>query len=156
MRKYKFKLQTLLRTRQIYEEEAERHFRAALRELAIAVENLEQMRFELERAVSDLSELIQHGIDLNIRMLYDDYFRRMRFRISQQTDTVAAARAAAEAARLELVEKMRDRKSIEKLRSRDYEDYIVELRRYEQAIVDDLNILRSRGNQMLVSQEAAV
>ena len=143
MKKYSFRLQTLLSVRELFEEEAERHFGMAMRDLTLAVEELEGLRNELARAVSELGSQPQEEYSINVRMLYDNYFKGMRGRIDKQIGIVRAAEAVVEERRAELLERMKDRKTIEKLRVRDYDQFLLELRRHEQSIIDDLATLRS-------------
>ena len=142
MKKFSFRLQTLLRVREIHEEEAERLFRLALRALTVAVEELDALAAEARRINEDLAERRRERLDIEIQQLYDRYITRLRERIKQQIGAVRLAEREVESARLELMERMKDRKTIEELRLRDFDHYLLELRRFEQSVIDDLATLR--------------
>jgi len=145
VKKYSFKLQTLLRIREIHEEEAERNFRLAVQELTLAVERLDKLKGEYARLREDLASLQRRGIDVSVQLIYDQYFLRLRQRVSDQLEAVNSAEEEVELRREELIERMKDRKTIEKLRMRDFDRYLAELRRFEQVVIDDLATLHSAG-----------
>ena len=142
MKKYSFRLQTLLRVREIHEEEAERFFRLALRALTVAVEELDSLAAEARRINEDLAERRRERLDVEIQQLYDRYIMRLRERIKDQIAAVRLAEQEVESRRLELMERVKDRKTIEELRLRDFDQYLLELRRFEQSVIDDLATLR--------------
>jgi flagellar FliJ protein len=143
MKKYSFKLRTLLRVREILADDAERRFRIAIQQLTAAVELLEELREELVRLNHDLATLRKRAINISIQLLYDHYFTRLRERINDQIETVRAAEEEVERRREELIEKIKDRKTMEELRIRDYDRYLRELRRWEQSLIDEIAVLRS-------------
>ena len=142
MKKYSFRLQTLLRVREIHEEEAERLFRIAIRELTVAVEELDALAAEARRVNEDLAERRRERLDIEIQRLYDRYIIRLRERIRDQIAAVERAEQAVERERLALMERIKDRKTIEELRMRDFDHYLMELRRFEQSVIDDLATLK--------------
>ncbi|HUX08836.1 MAG TPA: flagellar export protein FliJ [Acidobacteriota bacterium] len=145
MKKYSFRLQTLMRVRQIFEDEAERLFRIALQQLTIAVEKLDDLRAELVKLNKDLAALRKRCIDVAIQLLYDRYIVRLRERTEEQAKIVAAAEDELERRREELIARIKDRKTVEELRLRDYDRYLQELRRFEQSVIDDIATLRGAG-----------
>lgn len=142
MKKYSFRLQTLLKIRELYEEQAERDFRIALQDLTSAVEVLDELRSRLAQTTKELNQVRQKRLDVSVHMLYDEYCKWLRERLQQQLLAVAAAEREVERYREVLLEKMKERKAIEKLRMRDYDRYLQELRRFEQGVIDDLGTLQ--------------
>ena len=142
MKRFAFRLETLLRIRGLYQEEAERRFREALMRLALGVDRLEELRAELAATVGELLDLRLRGTVLQIQMLFQDYIVSLRRRIDVQLAAVRAAEIEVERRREELMERMKERKTMDQLKVRDYDRYLVELRRYEQKVVDDLATLR--------------
>ena len=53
-----------------------------------------------------------------------------------------SAEEEVESQRLVLMDRVKDRKTIEELRLRDFDQYLLELRRFEQSVIDDLATLR--------------
>jgi len=143
LKSFSFRFQTLLNVRELYEEVAERRFSEAVGELAAAVDALGRFRNEARSAIRALAEQRETDMNINIQLLYDNYIRGMRYRIDNQIRIVETARTHVEERREELMEKMKDRKTIESLQIKDYDRFLLEMRRYEQGVIDDLAILRS-------------
>lgn len=142
MKKYSFKFESLLNVRNIQEEEAERNFQEAVIIYETELQTLEDVKDEFARTLDDLAAQRQTTIDPRIQNLYDIYFTHLKNRISAQTEVVKKADAQMEERREELMEAMKELKVVEKLKIRDFEKYSEELKRWEQAIIDDLTILR--------------
>lgn len=143
MKKYQFRLQKLLEIKGIFEDEAERIFRDAIRELTARVEELDELRSQMRRLLKDLTDLRKLGIDIAIQMLYERYSRRLRNKTGRQIKEVSRAEELVELRREKLIEAIRNRKTLENLKIKDYEHYLQDLRRFEQSVIDDLSILRS-------------
>lgn len=155
MKKYSFRLQTLMRVRQVFEDEAERLFRIAVQQLTIAVEKLDDLKAELVKLNKDLAALRKRGIDVAIQLLYDRYIARLREKTAEQVEIVAAAEVELEERREELLARVKDRKTIEELRLRDYDRYLQELRRYEQSVIDEIATLRGAGELSMALRSAS-
>jgi flagellar FliJ protein len=149
LRNFSFRLQTVLNVRELYEEEAERNFREAILNLALAVEALKKLRDDLAHSIEELGKVREQDVNVNIQVLYDDYFRSLRWRIDKQILAVRNAEELVEERRFELQERMKERKTIEQLRIRNYESFLQELRRFEQGVIDDLSVLRSKNPHIL-------
>lgn len=155
MKKYSFRLQTLMRVRQVFEDEAERLFRIAVQQLTIAVEKLDDLKAELVKLNKDLADLRKRGINVAIQLLYDRYIARLREKTAEQVEIVAAAEVELEERREELLARIKDRKTIEELRLRDYDRYLQELRRYEQSVIDEIATLRGAGELSMALRSAS-
>lgn len=147
MRKYAFKFESLLNVRNLQEESAEREFKEAMLAYQEELEKLDGYRSQFQQSLEDCAEQQRNGFDIRIQHLYDAYFKRLKTEISQQTETVNKAEAHMEKQREALMEAMKERKVVEKLKVRDYEKYMEELKRWEQSIIDDLSVLRENSEQ---------
>lgn len=149
MKKYKYRFQSLLRIRELQEEMAVREFRDAVRLYAEAVEALDGLRGEKVGLLDEMLQQRSAGTDLKIQQLFLDYLKALDGRITNQQAEVHQRNETVEERREELVESMRERKTLESLHVKDYERHLVELRRWEQSIVDELSLLRhGRDNVM--------
>ena len=146
MKKYEYRFESLLNIRGIQEEEAERNFREAVRIYAECVQRLDKLRMEMASLLEELGEQRKASADLRIQRLFTDYIKHLNGRIDTETKIVEEANEKVEERRQELVEAIQERKMIENMRTKDYNRYLVELRRWEQNILDDLTILRF-GNE---------
>lgn len=150
MKKYKYRFQSLLRIRELQEEMAVREFREAVRLYAEAVEVLDGMRGEKVDLLDEMLQQRSAGTDLRIQQLYLDYLKALDGRIVSQRAEVDSRNNTVEERRVELVESVRERKMLESLHVKDYERHLVELRRWEQAIVDELSLLR-HGRESVIN-----
>jgi flagellar FliJ protein len=142
MKKYSFRFRTLLNIRSLQQEEAERNFREAIIYLGECIERLDELRDELAALLEEMAEHRKTGLHINYQLLYLDYIKVLFRRIDEQKLAVAEAEKKVEERREELIEAVKRKKMIEKLDMKEYDAYLLELRRWEQSIIDDLSILR--------------
>lgn len=139
MARFTFRLQSVLNLREKVEDQKELEYARALQKVA---EEEAKERTLVERKAlktEELTELVsKEGIDPYEVSRYNDFIEVLKERIVEQRKAVATAKAAAEAKRLELVEAMRERKTIERLRENAFEEYLEEEKHLEQKQVDDV------------------
>ena len=113
--------------------------------LAVALGHLNRADAELERLEGLLEnvklrrhELLEEGAD--IREVQENYRREVAVtvQIENQKVIIANCEEVVEKRREELGERMRERKTYERLRERAYDDYNVEMKREEMRTVDDV------------------
>ena len=150
MKKYKYRFQSLLRIRELQEEMAVREFREAVRLYAEAVEALDGLRGEKTGLLDEMLHQRSSGTDLKIQQLYLDYLKALDGRIDDQRAEVDRCNQTVEERREELIESMRERKTLESLHVKDHERYLVDLRRWEQSILDELALLR-HGRESVIN-----
>lgn len=142
MKKYEFRFKNILHVRELLEEQAEREFREAVIAYNTQLDRLEGLRAEAERLIGELYERRRGRIDVGVEMVYATYFTNLRERTEAQLLAVRAAEEEMELKRAALIEAMKERKVMEKLRLRDYDAWLLELKRWEQSMIDDLSTLR--------------
>jgi flagellar protein FliJ len=148
MKKFRFRLQTLLKLRQQQEDQKQRVVGALLTELN------EQQRQALEMAAAVRAEgdrlREQHArgaIDLEWASHYRRYVTYMQQAINKRIEAVAQIQQRLARARQELAEAAKQTKILEKLRDRRKNRYDLELRRQDQREQDEIatrNFIRSR------------
>lgn len=148
MKKYEFRFKNILHVRELLEEQAEREFRDAVLAYNAELEKLENLRAEAERLIAELFERRRGRIDVGVEMVFATYFTNLRERTEAQVVAVHEAEQFMEQKRAELIEAMKERKVMEKLRLRDYDAWLLELKRWEQAMIDDLSTLRHGNAQV--------
>lgn len=75
-------------------------------------------------------------------ILLKDYLKVLAEEIDNQNRVVCEAEENLEKARQHFMEIMRERKALEKLKERDYQEYLKEIIREEQALIDEVAIVR--------------
>lgn len=143
MKKFAYRFQNILNIRGLQEEEAARNFRIALQELTDCIQMLDDFRLEYRSLVDELSHNVEKIVNINMRLLYTNYLKVLDKKITAQFFQVQEKEKIVEKKRELLLEAVKEKKILEKLRVKDLEKYMLELRRWEQEIIDDLAIQRS-------------
>ena len=143
MARFTFRLQSVLNLREKVEDQKELEYAQALKKLEEEREKERALRSWKTRCVSALAKMVSGDadssglrIDPNEVSRYNDFIEVLKERIALQQKVVKAAEQFAEDKRKELVEAMRDRKTIERLRDNAYEEFVEEEKHDEQKQVD--------------------
>ena len=140
MKRFRFKLQTLLDHRRSKEELLQAELGRIRHEEAVELARLEGLQARLRGAMSELECLKVSNISALQRL--DEYAKAVRDDIKVQYLTIEAVRERLEAKRVEVVEAMKARKVIEALHDKQERDYLAEHARAEQSSLDDMASLR--------------
>ncbi|MGI5920214.1 MAG: flagellar export protein FliJ [Syntrophomonadaceae bacterium] len=142
MKPFKFKLQTV-------QSLAERQEQLAREELARCINIRNQIRQELELAVSRLTQMeelikayTETGRSLARILLIKDYIPVQRSVINETEERLKLAEEEVEKARQMLQERSRETNTLEKLHEKEWHSYLQEFNREEQKIVDEMAINR--------------
>lgn len=135
---FKFRLSTILRFKEYNEKLCQEELGRCVQKLRLARLKEKEIQFLIEQLEKNLSEM-QVGI-LNIEKIVNikEYLLYQRELLVLQKKTVEARMAELKAAQEKLVEAMKERKVLEKLKTKQYERYLYEEDRKEQAFLDDL------------------
>jgi flagellar export protein FliJ len=142
LKPFKFKLQTV-------QSLAERQEQLAREELARCINIRNQIRQELELAVSRLTQMeelikayTETGRSLARILLIKDYIPVQRSVINETEERLKLAEEEVEKARQMLQERSRETNTLEKLHEKEWHSYLQEFNREEQKIVDEMAINR--------------
>jgi flagellar protein FliJ len=146
MKKFQFKLQTVLDQRKSREDHLLEQLGEVRREEALEVARLDALRNELRQAGVLIVEGLTHGAPPMEMARRDEYAKAKRDDVRVQELTLEAVRQRVEIKRLEVVEAMKQRKVMEALRDRQESAYILACARAEQNELDAMASLRyARG-----------
>ncbi|MDR3348041.1 MAG: flagellar export protein FliJ [Acidaminococcales bacterium] len=148
MKPFVFKLETLLAIRQRREDEANIVLAQARARLKAARDFLDELNGRRRAAVDEFKAQREKREVLVAQLqLWHKFLDFMDKEIKKQEDAVEQlAREVADA--LKAAEKaMKDRKSVEKLRERRFEQYKIQLQLAEQKILDEIAITRYRRQE---------
>jgi len=138
---FKFRLQTLLKHKERQEKSLQLDL-AALREAhrqeclvltALEEEQKAQQRLLRERQTMGRLDIPAIGLILG-------YMELLQAKEASQRDAIAILEQKIERRREELVAVMRERKTIEKLRERQYESYLLDQKRLESKVTDEISM----------------
>lgn len=138
MKKFKFTLEPVLRYKSMME-------RQKLQELALIraeIEELENKRDQIIKrkhwAMEDFKSKVSTGVKPPSIKNYIDYFARLSEDIERVAQEILRKEKEEERVIEEIVVLRREKKSMEILKERRYEEYLIELKRYEDKQLDEL------------------
>lgn len=138
MARFRYTMQNILNIKEKMETQAKQRFGEAKKNLDLEEEALNRLflqREEIERHAQEvlMGELDMHEIEDSqmSRIICDE-------RIAEQSLRVKVAEENLEKARLELEEAVKERKTHEKLKERQFDEFIREENRAESKVIDEL------------------
>jgi len=138
MAKFAFRLQSYLGVKEQLEEQKKNEYGQAIKRLEEEKERLREMEAELQENIFLFKKALATSIVPQDIQRYNNRIELVKVWIAEQKMHVEAAERFVEEKRLELVEAMKDRKALETVKERNYEDYLKDEQRAEQAVVDGI------------------
>ena len=146
MKKFKFRLQTLLEQRKAREDELLGELAEVRREEALEEARLIALRTRLANACTALQQALERSESSEILEMYDEYSKALRDDVRVQELTLEAVRQRVEQKRLDVIKAMQERKVLETLRDKQEAAFLKAAARAEQIEMDDMASLRfARG-----------
>ncbi len=138
MAKYVYRLQSLINIKEKLEEQKKN-------ELAVENHKLNEEKQILNNFYHELNDLLkkqeleqENNINAFRLQLYIQYIDKIKVEIEKQIKVVKDQEDKVEVVRGELLEYTKAKKSLEKLKEKDYENYLEEEKKAEQKIVDEI------------------
>ena len=150
MKKFRFKLETLLKVTRMNKEQAQVALAAATKEVESAREQLNIYLQEMAQGHRDYDELTGEGktISLGRLMTFNSFFNWKREQIESQQRVIMEKQSLRQKRMQELVAVMNKLKSIEQLREKRLQQYMAEVLQEEQKQLDEIGgqlYFRSQG-----------
>ncbi|MCE5198759.1 MAG: flagellar export protein FliJ [Armatimonadota bacterium] len=146
MKRYKFRLQSLLDQRKSLEEQLLAELGELRREEAAEVMRLHVLCQRLEIACIEIEDALKRNAQCAELAQRDEYAKTLRDDVRVQELTIEAVRERVEAKRQEVVKAMQDRKVLETLRDKQEQEYLQAIARAEQNELDEMSSVRyARG-----------
>lgn len=150
MKKFRFKLETLLKVTKMNKEQAQVALAAATKELEEARAQLNGYLQEMAQGHKDYAELTGPGkaISLGRLMTFNSFFNWKREQIENQQRVIMEKQSVRQKRMHELVAVMNKLKSIEQLREKRLQQYMAEFLHEEQKQLDEIGgqlYFRSQG-----------
>ena len=150
MKKFRFKLETLLKVTRMNKEQAQVALAAATKEVEAAREQLNIYLQEMAQGHRDYDELTGEGktISLGRLMTFNSFFNWKREQIESQQRVIMEKQYLRQKRMQELVAVMNKLKSIEQLREKRLQQYMAEVLQEEQKQLDEIGgqlYFRSQG-----------
>ena len=139
---YHFRLETLLDYRLTMEEQAQHRLAKELAALENHKRRLEELGAIRSRLIQEVEERKQRGIMASLYLFYMEAIRYKDIEITMQRNTIEAQKKVVVDARLNMVEKKKEREVVEKVKEKDYQAYIQEELKKELHENDEQVLLR--------------
>ena len=142
MKKFRFKLETLLGVTRRKKEDAERLFAEATRKLEEERARLVDLLQEMQRVQAEYTEQTKEGkrISVGRLMTYTSYVNWKREQIEAQQQAIMQAQAERQKRLKELLELMSKLKSIEQLKEKRWQQYKEEVPFEESKQLDEIGL----------------
>jgi flagellar protein FliJ len=141
MRRFRFRLASLLRLRTQVE-------RSARKELAVAMAEVNNFDQQLQAAMRGLADCADQAVRTDsvghLARSLELGLRRHQWRLQEKRK---GAEQKLEVVRMEYTQKARELKTLQRLRDQEHEKWKVELQRSEQAELDEMALLTSATDQ---------
>jgi flagellar FliJ protein len=138
MRRFQFKLRTVLKVKSGVEEERRRQLQSAETARQAARRQLQQCQRELTTAMQEYQCRIQERFDRYLALDYHHYLGWINCKIKTATAALQQCETEVARARQRLLAATRERKVLDKLEERAYQDYQRESLKNENAFLDEL------------------
>jgi flagellar protein FliJ len=139
MKRFKFRLQTVLEQRERLERQAIHSYAQAQHAQAQAESTLVDLQALKQDMIDGLMTLrVEGSIDPHEQLLYQDYIRQVKVDIKRQEVTVAELFTLAEQFRQKLVDASQDKRVVDKLREHKLDAHNQEAQRREQNEADEM------------------
>lgn len=138
MAKFTFSMESILKIKYSLEEQKKQEFGMAMKKLEaekILLNNLNKRR---EDSVATFKVNVSSAINPKESADFSNYIEALKFKIEEQAIKVKKANAEVEKKREELVEATQEKKKFEKLKENQHENYIIEEKRSEQRVTDEI------------------
>ncbi|MFQ3548312.1 MAG: flagellar export protein FliJ [Armatimonadota bacterium] len=146
MKKFKFRLQTLLDQRKAKEEQIQIEFGELKKKEALEKEKLEKLMLRLEETLLIIEKALNDGEDTAEIQRMFEFANATREDIRIQDLILERIKIDVAKKREELVEAMKDRKVLDTLKEKQEEEYLKECMRLEQNELDEVASVRyARG-----------
>lgn len=146
MAKFIYKMQNILDIKYKLEEQQKTAFSLARHKLTLEETKLEELNKQKLHYQTELKERVRSKLNLQDIKWFEDAVETMKYKIKIQILVVKRAENELEAARVKLTEIMVDRKTHEKLKENEFEDFKQELNSAEMKEVDELVSFKYNNN----------
>jgi flagellar FliJ protein len=137
MRKFTFTLHALLHLRQSVEKQERNNLAVITRKMHQLEDERDAMLLRRDEASEVYKAKLQEGIPVSDTKQFTDYFRMMKDLLEEQARKILEAQQELEDCRRRLVEVMREIRTLEKLREKQYTEYMQEVQSEEERMIGD-------------------
>ncbi|MBN1290270.1 MAG: flagellar export protein FliJ [Candidatus Latescibacteria bacterium] len=147
MNRFRFRLASILRLREVHEDKKKREFGAALGKLNLENNELNQLKGSLQDHEIGMEKRSRGTVSVHQLRNNFNYARALDMKIGEQKKHVKAAADVVESRRVELAESSKKKKILEHLKDRDREEHNHAVEKEEQVVIDELTTQRYKNHR---------
>jgi flagellar export protein FliJ len=152
MRRFTFRLETLLRHRTTLEDLREQEFALAVARLEALKRELESLELHYRQTVAERPLCAGDGFDAPAIHSRERYLEALQERVARQAERVDTARMIADELRAAMVAARQAREAVTRLRDKDHEDYLAEQQQKAQDGLDEIASVRFLRRQSAAAE----
>lgn len=138
MGKFSFRLQSLLNVKRQMEDSLKNELGKAIRKLEEEKDELKGMENAREECIDGFNSGTSRGITVEKILEYNAYLALLNEKIARQKEYVNSLQKNVDKIRENLLKVMQERKMLDKLKERKYQNYLDESKREEQRLQDEV------------------
>ncbi|HOP91768.1 MAG TPA: flagellar export protein FliJ [Acetivibrio thermocellus] len=138
MGKFVFRMQSLLNLKIQMENSLKNELGKAVRELERQKDILNRLNREMNECIENINGKFGEGISVGELRKYNTYISYLSDRVKLQKENIKKAQLVVDKYRDKLIKAMQERKVLEKLRKKKYEEYVREQLKEEQKLNDEI------------------
>lgn len=138
MGKFIFRLQPLLNVKKQFEENLKNELGKAMQALEKEKQKLVLIENDKKRCIDEFNDHTSRGVRVEKLREYNIYISLLNDRIVIQKEAIKKAKQNADGIRDQLVEIMKEREMLEKLREKKFQHYLKEQLSEEQKVLDEI------------------
>ncbi len=146
---YKFPLRTVLNHRKYLEENLQKEFGILKRLLVDERKKLTDIRKSRKNCSKELRQRQQQSLTISESLIYVQFLEQLAKNLDKQKVKVIEAEQDVEKKREDLVEAVKNRKALEKLKEKGLETYRNNLLKQEQSLMNEMASVRFQRNREL-------
>ena len=147
MAKFKFRLASLLSIKEKMEQLKKNEYAEALAIVNKLLLKKTELLEEIERNLNIWQNQLQNGAKPNEIIQYNHYVELVKVNVKKTEEEIINAQEMAEKKRLLLVEAMKERKMLENLKEKDYNEFRIEETKEEQKFLDEIASYKTAGGE---------
>jgi flagellar FliJ protein len=142
---YKFSLGPVLNHRKFLEENLQKQFASLEGILLVEKKKLADFKRAKKEFSEELQDKTQKSITISESQLYVTFIEQLTRRMNKQKEKVLNAEKDVEKKRVELIDAMKNRKALEKLKEKGFEKYKLDMMRKEQNFMNEMASVRFKS-----------
>jgi flagellar protein FliJ len=152
MKKFRFNLEAVLKVKKVLEEKAQKDFSAVLIRRNLCLMQKNKLLFEIKELNEYQLELLAGNINYISQLLYQNRYQGLVNDLKLKDKELFEIETELENKRQVLIQTMKDRKVLEKLKEKKYQSYLEITNKEEQYFLDELaQFSNSRKKEIVFS-----